>query len=302
MNILIDINHPAHVHVFKNFSYLRQEAGDNVLFTTREKECTVPLLVEYKMDYRVLGFHEKGILNKLKGLAIFDYKLFRIASHFKPDLFLSLGSVYASQIAFLMRKVSIVLDDTEHSGREHLLYRPFASAILNPSCFLKNLGRKQILYRSYHELAYLHPKYYKFNNDIFKILGLENNERFVILRFVSWEASHDRGQKGLTTQIKIKLARELSRFLKVFITSESNLPGELEQYRLRARPGLIHDVLAAATLFIGEGATMASECAMLGTPAIYVNTLDSGVLEEQEKYGLIISFRKPEGVLEKSLE
>ncbi len=37
-------------------------------------------------------------------------------------------------------------------------------------------------------------------------------------------------------------------------------------------------LLAYATLFIGEGATMASECAVLGTPAIYVNSLQLGYL------------------------
>ncbi|MGA2408340.1 MAG: hypothetical protein ABSF81_16535 [Bacteroidales bacterium] len=37
--------------------------------------------------------------------------------------------------------------------------------------------------------------------------------------------------------------------------------------------------------------TMASECAMLGTPAIYVNSLDAGTLREQDdKYQLIHGF------------
>ena len=45
---------------------------------------------------------------------------------------------------------------------------------------------------------------------------------------------------------------------------------------------------------------MASECAMLGTPAIYVNSLDAGTLREQEdKYQLIYGFRSSDGVLEK---
>ncbi len=58
--------------------------------------------------------------------------------------------------------------------------------------------------------------------------------------------------------------------------------------------------MAFATLFIGEGATMASECAMLGTPAIYVNSISAGTLEEQEKYGLLFGFRNFTGVLEKA--
>jgi predicted glycosyltransferase len=43
-----------------------------------------------------------------------------------------------------------------------------------------------------------------------------------------------------------------------------------------------------ADLFIGESATMASESAVLGTPAIFVSTLQAGVLNEiEEKYGLL---------------
>ena len=64
----------------------------------------------------------------------------------------------------------------------------------------------------------------------------------------------------------------------------------------------MHDALAFATLFVGEGATMASECACLGTPAIYVNSLTAGTLEEQERYRLLFGFRKSEGVIEKAIE
>ena len=64
----------------------------------------------------------------------------------------------------------------------------------------------------------------------------------------------------------------------------------------------IHDALAFASLYIGEGATMASECAMLGTPAIYVNSLAAGTIEEQASYGLLLSFRSTKGVTEKTLE
>ena len=47
---------------------------------------------------------------------------------------------------------------------------------------------------------------------------------------------------------------------------------------------------------------MASECAMLGTPAIYVNTLSAGTLQDQEKNGLLYSYRNPKRVIEKAEE
>ena len=102
--------------------------------------------------------------------------------------------------------------------------------------------------------------------------------------------------------MKKKTVKELSKHARVFISSEGKLPKDLRQYRIKIPPESMHDALTFATLFIGEGATMASECAMLGTPAIYVNSLSAGTLEEQEKYGLIFGFRNSNGVLEKATE
>jgi predicted glycosyltransferase len=46
---------------------------------------------------------------------------------------------------------------------------------------------------------------------------------------------------------------------------------------------------------------MASECAMLGTPAIYVNTMEAGTIDVQEKLSLVTHFRDNNGVLEEAV-
>jgi predicted glycosyltransferase len=152
------------------------------------------------------------------------------------------------------------------------------------------------------ELCYLHPKYFNPDNNVLLQLKLKEKESFILLRFVSWTAGHDLGETGFSTETKLKLVKDLSEHVRVFISSETKLPRELEKYRLPVSPEKLHDVLFYSTLYIGEGATTASECAMLGTPAIYVNSLSAGTLEEQERLGLLFSFRNPEGVLEKALE
>jgi len=152
------------------------------------------------------------------------------------------------------------------------------------------------------ELCYLHPKYFKPDINVLFQLKVKESEPFILLRFVSWSANHDLGETGFSSETKIKLVKTLSEHVRVFISSESKLPEELEQYRLPVSPEKLHDVLFYSALYIGEGATTASECAMLGTPAIYVNSLSAGTLEEQERLGLLFSFRNPEGVLEKALE
>ena len=91
---------------------------------------------------------------------------------------------------------------------------------------------------------------------------------------------------------------------KYFISAETeNNDPFFDKYMIKISPELIHHVMAHASLLVTEGATMASECAMLGTPAIYVNSLDAGTLREQEdKYQLIHGFRSSEGVIEKVME
>ena len=89
---------------------------------------------------------------------------------------------------------------------------------------------------------------------------------------------------------------------KVFLSVEGEIPSDLENYKLSIDPTDIHSILYHAELFIGEGATMASECAVLGTPSIYVNSLSAGSLEDQAKENLIHMFHSTDGVIEKAQE
>jgi len=134
------------------------------------------------------------------------------------------------------------------------------------------------------------------------ILGVQEGQKYAILRFVSWTAAHDVGHQGLELTAKRKIVSELSKYVKVFISSEGKIPDDLKSHQIKIPPEKMHDALAYSSLYIGEGATMASECAMLGIPAIYVNSLSAGTLEEQEKYGLLSSFRDSHCALERALE
>ncbi len=298
MRILIDIGHPAHVHLFKNMAREMIEKGHEFFFTIREAEHQAALLEENGFNYAVIGLKRKGSVRKLLGIITFTYKIFRIALKFKPDLFLSHGSMYAGYAAFLTRKKHIALEDT--GNMEQLFFsKPVSDVILSPQCLQVDLGKKHIRYNGFHELAYLHPE--RFNPDIsvLKELNVREGEKYVIMRFVSWNATHDFGQSGLSSVEKSALIKEVSKFATVFISGERQLPYEFEKYALRLPPGRLHHALFYASMYIGEGATTASECAMLGTPAIYINSITAGTLEQQENYGLLFGFRNSEGIVEK---
>lgn len=302
MKILIDIGHPAHVHYFKNFIKIMENKGHQFLIISRNKEIEHYLLKRYDIPYVDRGKGQKKLIGKIVYYFRAVYLIYKNAKIFRPDILMSLGSPYAAIASKLIGKPHIAFDDTDHAKLSHFLTYPFSNWILTPSCYIKNLGRKQIRFNGYMELCYLHPNHFIPEASIFDVLGVRKNEKYIILRFVSWNASHDIGYSGLTPEMKMKMAKELSKYARVFVSSEGELSDDLKQYQIKIPPESMHGALSFATLFIGEGATMASECAMLGTPAIYVNSLSAGTLEEQEKYGLIFGFRNSNGVLEKATE
>jgi uncharacterized protein len=301
MKILIDIGHPAHIHYFKNIAFYFQSKGSKVLFTTRDKEVTLQLLEQYKFNYINLGKPYKSKFGKLFALVWFTFRLLFIAIRFKPDLFLN-ATHYSAWVAFILRKPHIAIEDSFNMEQVRL-YLPFTDVILSPSFPHNYLGPKEVLYNAYQELLYLHPNRFKRDISVLKKLGITEKEKYIIMRFVAWNASHDIGQRGMSLEFKRKLIIELSKYAKVYISSESQLPTEFEPYRLIIPPYWIHDLLYFASLFIGEGATMASEAAVLGTPAIYINSIERGyVTEAANKYGLSFDYRNCAGALEKAIE
>ena len=55
MRILIDIGHPAHVHLFKHFAWEMQKKGHTIFFTCREKEFEIYLLEKYGFAFKSFG-------------------------------------------------------------------------------------------------------------------------------------------------------------------------------------------------------------------------------------------------------
>ncbi|RYG49985.1 MAG: DUF354 domain-containing protein [Chitinophagaceae bacterium] len=307
MKILIDIGHPAHVHYFKNTIRILKEKGHEITITARNKEVAFNLLDTYHLPYVSRGSGGKGIIGKLLYLLKGNAVIARVARTFRPDIFLSFGSPYAAQVSKLFGKPHIAFDDTEYAKLEHFMYLPFTDTVVTPDVFRKNMGARQVRYKGFIELCHLAPTQFQPDESILAELGLSRSDRYVILRFIAWQASHDMGQRGLNLEQKLTLVHELSRHTRVFISAEGDLPPELEPYRLRLAPAKFHSFLAFASLYIGEGETTANECAILGTPNILINSLVApetclGVHLELQQYGLQELFENYEGLMEKALE
>jgi predicted glycosyltransferase len=295
MRILFDIGHPGHVHLFKNLAHLFMKKGAEVLFTCREKENETALLKAGNLPYKCFGKHYKTFSGKLWGLLEFDTKMVATILSFKPDLLISHGSIYAAHAAFLTGRKHLSMEDSGNM-EQIVLYRPFTDVILSPDVLPEKLGSKQIRYKGYHEIAYLHPDFFTPDNAVYRWLGLDDNEPFAIFRFVSWNATHDVGHKGLTAGDKAELVSTLSKKMKVFISAESELPEALESYRLNLAPEQLHHALYFASIVVSEGATIASESGVLGTPAVYINSIERSYCQDQEKYGLVYNTSDSENV------
>jgi predicted glycosyltransferase len=299
LKVLIDIGHPAHVHLFKHFAWEMQSKGHAVLFTCRDKEFEIHLLSKYGFKFINFGKKYKSTIGKLLGMIVFDFKEFKTALNFKPDIFLSHGSIYAAHASWCIHRPHISLEDS-FNFEQIRLYLPFTKAVLTSDYEHPLKSLKVFKYAGYHELAYLHPNVFTPDPDVLKLLNIQDGEKYYIVRFVSWNASHDIGQGGLTLTEKKELVRELLRTGKVFISSEGKLESSLEEYRFNLPPEQIHNAMAYAHLFVGEGVTMASECAVLGTKAVYVNSLQRGYTTEQENdYNLVCNFTSGNGVIDK---
>ncbi len=302
MKIFIDIGHPAHVHYFRNFITLMQANGHEFFVSARERSIIHYLLQYYRIAFYNRGKGRNGIFGKLWYMLIADYKLFIQSIKFRPDIYMSFASPYAAQVAWLLRKPHIVLDDTEHAKFGHMFYKPFSKIFLNPQCFKKDFGKRQIRFNSYTELFYLHEKYFEPQPAVLSSMGLTVTDKFVLLRFVSWEANHDIGHSGLNIDIKKSLVNLfLGKGFKVFISSEApNKDPFFDPFLIKIASEKIHDVLNYCELFVAESGTMASEAAILGTPVVYVNSLPlMGYLEEEQIAGMLFHFPSSLGVIEK---
>ena len=300
MNILIDLIHPAHVHFFHHAIGELEKRGHNVAVTARQKDVTVELLANFGIPFTVLSKVGKGRTGLLRELILRDMRLWKFCRDFRPNVLTGISGVFISHVGALLRKPSVVWDDTEHQKLAHMITWPLATAIYSPDCYLKPPKRRQHLYAGVHELAYLHPNRFSPDAELVKSLGISPLQKYCIIRFVSWGAHHDVGQHGLADEKKLDFVRAIAKYARPYITSEGTLPGEFEHYRLNIPVHRMHHVLACASLCVTEGATVASEAAVLGVPTVYVNTLKLGYTNMLEEYGLLTQTTDTDRALELS--
>jgi len=296
MKILIGLWHPAHVHTFKNAILNLQNLGHDVKLVAVDKDTTIQLLDLLGFEYEYLGESSTTIYKKCLDLIRIEYKLLRLVKSYRPDIFVGRGSLAMAHISKIAGIPFIAFIDSEPAWIIAPLQMPFIDVIITPFYYRRKLDpRKHIRVPSYKELAYLHPHQFNPDPSVLDQLGLTEKDSFSLVRFVGWDAYHDVGEYGFNIHDKYRLIDELERFGAVFISSEKQLPSSLKKFELKLPKDKIHSILYFSKLFIGDSQTMATEAAMLGTPAIRCNSFVgqndmSNFIELENNYELILNF------------
>jgi predicted glycosyltransferase len=287
MNLLFDIGHPAHVHLFRNFIFYLRDRGHNVFVVSRKKDVTEILLDHYNIEHfpvTVAAATRSGMLKEL-----IDRNRFIFELHRKHHLDAAFGT--SASIGFLRLKFGVPAynfnedDDDVVKLYSYLAYPP-ATKIFNPNCIrYKKWRDKRVLYPSYHELAYLHPDNFIPESNILKSYNLEPL-KYVIIRLSALKAHHDIRIKGITLELLEKVKESFFEYRIVESVEQNKNHG--------IKPWDMHHIMAFAKLIISDSQTMTAETAVLGRPSLRVNDFVGRIsyLEEMEhKYGLTFGFR-----------
>ena len=287
MRIVIDILHPAHVHVFKAFWQEMEKRGHEVILFSRVKDVTIELLEAGDFSHQIISTQRAGVGALGLEMGLRCTRMFRKLRKTPPDILMGImGPAIAIVGKMFPKSRTFVFYDNESAKFVNRVVYKLADKYCTPQAYQEDAGPNHIRYPGYHELAYLHPSLFTPNPSIPEKYKLGTEPLFV-LRFVAWESIHDVGEKGLSLSLKREILRRLTAHGKVVISSESPLPQEFEPYRLQIQPEDIHHILAITSILIGESSTMASEAAILGAHAFFVSKTGRGVnVEQEQKYGI----------------
>jgi len=299
MNILVDICHPAHVHLFRNFIRIMKDKGHYVYITVKDIPAAKELLKLYNIRYIDYGSKSDSLIGKSFKQLKYDWDIRNIVNELNIDIGIG-TSITISHVSKITKLISFVLDDDD-SDVEPLFAKfahPFADYLVSPDVLKhERLKKNHLLYPGYHELSYLHPNRFIPDISILDKLGLVQGDKYFVLRFNAFKAHHDIGAKGLSNANKNQLISLLNQHGKVIITTEGDVNPEYKKYKFSLSPTEIFSALYFATLFIGDSQTMTNEAAVLGTPALRLNSFVgriSYLKEQEDKYNLAFGYRPNE--------
>ena len=306
MRVHFDVAHPAHVHLFKNAIRTLARDGHTVAVTSRRKEVTTDLLDAYDIEHTVLSSQGSGTLATVAEWGLRELRTLLFARRFDPDVVVSRLVPTAVHGAKVAGAESVVFADTENVEHVARVTAPLVDYYCTPQSYQKDYGRRHRRHAGVQELAYLHPDWFEPDREVLRAHGVDPEEPYYVLRFVTNEAHHDADRQGFAAAAKRDLVADLSEHGTVYVSSEGDLPPDLGGHEVPVPPEAIHDLLAEADLMATDSGTMATEAALLGTPTVrYESPAAEGLLGafvELADSGLVEQFTDEASVRRRALE
>lgn len=286
--------HPKQVWILRSIADELSPVAD-VLWVLRDKDCSVPLAKALGLDYILMSKAASGRWGNALELAGNIIRCVRISREHEVDMWVTkygCGSIAARLTG--AKSLAYGDDDVDIVPVTAWTSFPFAEmALVTRHTRMGRFEHKAVRFQGCFELCYLHPSRFTPDRAIWTEMGLADGEPYAIVRLSSLRAHHDHGIRGASTELLRRLVQLSGNRFRLLITSEDPLVPEFEPLRLTIPPQRIMHALAFAEFFVGDGQTMTTEAAVLGTPAFRINDFVGRIasMEEIASYGLTFGFR-----------
>ena len=209
MNILIQLSHPAHFHLFKNVAHNLIADGNQVLFVIKSKDILETLLQNAGLPYVNVNqhAHRGSKFGILWDMMVREWRIIKLCRKHKIDL-LAGSTPEVAHVSWLLHKHGLVIgeDDAAVVPMFSKIAGRFVRCLVTPStCNNGIMEPASVKYLGYNELAYLHPNHFSPDASVVKGYGIDTEKPYFIMRFAQLNAHHDVGIKGINTEIAQRL-------------------------------------------------------------------------------------------------
>lgn len=280
MNVMFDFNHPVDVNFFKNSIKVLALDEKNKIFIVYRSRGKLDKIINSELKHLSpikIGLHRKSFLGKVFGQLYRDFLIFCFQRKMKIDLCVCFGST--SAISSWINGIPYLAFDDDYEYKIPFYHANIFSTFHIMPDFIKYSNSKVFKYKGFKELAYLHPKYFKINNNFIQKNGLEKN-KYVFIREISSVSLNYRNKDNHLKKIITKLN---SLDYKVVLSLEDDLYKKdyIDHCIVLEEPvECIFSIIANSSFTISSGDTMARESCLLGVPCIYTGDREMEVNKE----------------------
>lgn len=270
MKILVDVSHPAHVNLYKNFISILDKEGIECIVSVLDRGKVVKIAERELRGKRlfITGRHKGNLWSIIFEANILKFlKLVILIIMEKPTVGFGTGYILGGAMS-LFNLRSFQFDDDPERRWVVFLEKHLSTQVFFPPIVDSIRDRKITVFNALKEWSYLSPKYFTPKPDVLNEFDLEAKE-YIFIREVSSGSVNYMGQaEGLILSVSNKIPAHYKVLLS--LENKSLLTKYPSHWKILEEPvNDIHSLIFYSKVLISSGDSMAREGAMLGVPSIY---------------------------------